>query len=138
MMPAPLRLPLSSDDNLYQAIVADQILVPVFCSEMLEEAAQTVDGMLARRPFLTEHDRRIVWEALSFVERVAVHVTSPPSGYTVPELGEHQKDAHLFWACERGQARHRVSVHVEGAVVAPTGNAPAEKPARCDPRSSMA
>ena len=32
-------------------------------------------------------------------------VEEMPPDYVVPELGSHTKDAHLFWAAERGQAQ---------------------------------
>lgn len=71
---------------------------------MVDEAEQTADRIMARRPWVTESDRQIVREALVLVHRLAVCVSSPPDGYAVPELGNHQKDAHLFWACEQSHA----------------------------------
>lgn len=92
-------------DNLYEAIIDRQSLVPVFCPEMLCEARLAIEVMLERLSFLlTERDYRAIWEAFDFVQRVAASVPSPPPGFTVEELGPHQKDAHLFWTCEQGDA----------------------------------
>ena len=97
-------------DNLYRAMVEQAVLRPVLCPEMVEETSQALEEMLADRSYLTESDRRVVQDALRFVARVAWHVDRVSPGYVVPELGAHQKDAHLFWACERGQADCLITV----------------------------
>lgn len=89
-------------DNLYQAITRGRI-DPVFCPELRDEVTRALEHMLLHR-VLTEQERYAYRGLWAVIEARSGHIGPMPPHYTVPELGNHQKDAHLFWTCERGRA----------------------------------
>ena len=101
---------LIDSDNLCNAIVEARVLVPVFCPEMLDEAQRTLGVMLKRRPNLTDEQRNAMWRTLELVQQFGISVSSPPPTFAVRELGPHQKDAHLFWTCEQGDAQIIITI----------------------------
>ncbi len=76
----------------------------MLCPELRDEVTQALEHML-RRQALTEQERYVHRSLWAMIEAGADHVGPVRPGYTVPELGDHQKDAHLFWACEEGHAQ---------------------------------